>query len=57
MGQGANTCGRIMPVRVDVSSGIADSARIMPVISDKLINYVVIYKREKLKKSGLNYTT
>lgn len=68
MGQGANTSGRIMPVRVDVSSGIADSARIMPIRvvdvssgikqsaqimptrSDKLINYVVIYKREKLKR-------
>jgi hypothetical protein len=50
MGQGANTCGRIMPVRVDVSSGIAGSARIMPVRSAELINYVVIYKREKLKE-------
>jgi hypothetical protein len=49
MGQGANTSGRIMPVSVDVSSGIADSARIMPIKSNKIINYVVIYKREKLK--------
>jgi hypothetical protein len=49
MGQGANTSGRIMPVKVDISSGVADSARIMPVRSSEVIKYVVIYKPDKLR--------